>query len=78
MTFEVILEYMNTLCLHNVSIHRNFEPNQFINECARKKKPKMPKSQNHGVPEFLVRYRKTYVLKNLKRKIIPQAGKLLK
>ena len=42
MTFEVTLDFMKKLCLENVSIHRNFEQNRFINECARKKKAKIP------------------------------------
>ena len=57
MTFEVILDFMKKLCLHNVSSHRNFEQNRFVNECARKKKVKsrnhgMTESRNHRVPEF--------------------------
>ena len=67
MTFEVILYFMNNFCLHNVSIHRNFDQNQFINEYARKKKAKISESRSHGMTEsrsFLVRYRRTYVLKN--------------
>ena len=61
MTFEIILDVLKKLCLHNVSIHRNFEQNGFINECARKKKanPIIPESRS-----FLVIYRRTYVLKN--------------
>ena len=70
MTFEVILYFITNLCLHNVSIHRNFDQNWFINEYARKKKLK---SRSHGITEswndgitesrsFLVRYRRTYVL----------------
>ena len=49
MTFEVILDFMKNLRLHNVSIHRNFEQNWFINECDTKKKLK---SRNPGVPKF--------------------------
>ena len=72
MTFEVILYFMKILRLHNVSIHRNFYQNRFINKYARKKKAKISESRshgarNHGVPEsrsFLVKYRRTYVLKN--------------
>ena len=30
---------------------RNFKQNQFINECARKKKAKIPESQSHRIPE---------------------------
>ena len=68
MTSEVILHFMKNLRLHNVSIHRNFYQNRFINECARKKKAKIPESQSPRVPEsrsFLVRYRRTYVLNNI-------------
>ena len=32
---------MKNLRLHNVSIHRNFYQNRFINEYARKKKAKI-------------------------------------
>ena len=38
MTFEVILHFIQNLSLHDVSIHRNFDQNRFINKCARKKK----------------------------------------
>ena len=41
-TFEVILHFMKNLRLHNVSIHRNFNQNRFINECDRKRKAKIP------------------------------------
>ena len=50
---------MKNLRLHNVSIHRNFYQNKFINEYARKKKAKFSESRS-----FLVRYRRTYVLKD--------------
>ena len=74
MTFEVIIYFMKNLRLHNVSIHRNFYQNRFINEYDRKKKAKISESQSlevtesrsHRVTEsqsFLVRYRRTYVLK---------------
>ena len=42
MTFEVILHFMKRLRLNIASIHRNFYQNWFINECARKKKAKIP------------------------------------
>ena len=58
MTFEVILYLMKNLRLHDVSIHRNFYQNRFINEYARKKKKLKSRS-------FLVRYRRTYVLKKV-------------
>ena len=35
------------LCIYNVSIHRNFYQNWFINEYAIKKKAKISESQNH-------------------------------
>ena len=66
MTFEVILYFMKNLCFYNVSIHRKFDQNRFINEYAKKKKAKISESRNHGMTEsrsFLVRYRRTYVLK---------------
>ena len=59
MTFEVILYFFLKMRLYIVSIQRNFYQNQFINECARKKKAKIPESRR-----FLVRYRRTYVLNN--------------
>ena len=49
---------MKNLRLYNVSIHRKFYQNRFINECAGKKKAKITESWR-----FLVRYRRTYVLK---------------
>ena len=67
MIFEVILDFMKNLRLRNVNIHRKFEQNRLINECVRKKKAKIPKSQNPGITKtrnFLVRYKRTYVLKN--------------
>ena len=48
---------MKNLPLHNVSNHRNFYQNQFINEYAKKKKAKISESQS-----FLVRYRRTYLV----------------
>ena len=39
MTIEVIFFYLQ---LPNVSIHRLFYQNRFINECAIKKKAKIP------------------------------------
>ena len=57
--------------LHNVSIHRNFYQNQFINEYTKKIKAKISESRSHGVPEsrsFRVRYRRTYVLNKLRLK----------
>ena len=50
---------MKKVRLLNLSIHRNRYQNRFINECARKKKAKIP------VSEFFVRCRRTYVLKNI-------------
>ena len=54
------LHFMKNLCLHNISNHRKFYQNQLIYECAGKKKASSP-----GIPEFLVRYRRTYVLNKL-------------
>ena len=38
MIFEVILYFMKNVFLLNISIHKEFDQNQFINEGARKKK----------------------------------------
>ena len=40
-----MLQFMKNARLYIVSIHRNFYQNQFINECARKKKAKILESQ---------------------------------
>ena len=67
MNFEVILHVIKKLGLYIISIPRNFYQNLFINECARKKKVKIPESRYPGVTEsrsFLMRYRKTYIIKN--------------
>ena len=61
MTSMVILYLMKK----DISNHRIFYQNRFINEYALKKKAKIPESCNHGVPDFLVEYRRTYVLNNL-------------
>ena len=55
MTFEVILYFMKNLRLHNVSIHRKFYQNRFINEYGRKKKAKISESRSHGITEFFLR-----------------------
>ena len=34
--------FIKKMCLHNVNIHINFYQNRSINECARKKKAKIP------------------------------------
>ena len=63
MTFEVILHLIKNVRLLNVSIHRNFYQNRFINECAKKKK----KKKKAKIPEFhsyFVRCRRTYVINN--------------
>ena len=52
MTFEVILYFIKTLRLHNVSIHRNFYQNRFVNEYARKKKAKISESRSPGITEM--------------------------
>ena len=65
MTVEVKLYFIKNLHLDNVSIHRDFYQNQFLNEYARKKKAKISESRSPGITEsrsFLVRYRRTYVL----------------
>ena len=41
-----------------------FYENRFINECARKKKAKIPEFQSFTISEFFVRCRRTYVLNN--------------
>ena len=68
MTSEVLLYQMKSLRLHNISNPRIFYKNQFINEYASKKKAKFSESQSLGVScsrSFLVRYRRSYVLKNI-------------
>ena len=56
---------MKNLFLLNVSIHRNFYQNQLINKYARKKKPKISESRSPGFLEFfLIKHRRTYILKN--------------
>ena len=75
MTFKVIVHFIKNMRLHIVSIHKFFYYNRFINECVRKNKakisefrsPGVTESRNHGFTgsrSFLVRYRRTYVLKN--------------
>ena len=54
---------IKTLRLCIVSIHRKFYQNLFVNECARKKRAKIPESRS-----FLVRYRRAYILKNISKK----------
>ena len=60
MTYEVILYFIKKLRLYIVSIQRNVYQNRFINECANKKKAKIPDSRS-----FLARYRGTYILDKL-------------
>ena len=60
MTSEVTLHIMKKrLRLYTISIHINFYQNQFINECARKIKARIPESQSFilGVEEltFLIK-----------------------
>ena len=51
------------MCFLNVSIHRNFHQNHFINVCARKKKLK---SHSSRVSQFFfVVCRRTYARNNL-------------
>ena len=52
MTFEVIIYFIKNLRLHNVSIHRNFYQNWFINEYDIKKKAKISESRSLGVTEL--------------------------
>ena len=62
-TFEVILNFMKKLCLHIISIFIEIfiKISSYTNVIERKKL----KSRNPVVPKFfLVRYRRTYVLKN--------------
>ena len=40
---------MKYLRMHNISIHISFYQNQFINECAKKIKAKIPESQSFTV-----------------------------
>ena len=42
MTFEVKLYFMKYLCLLNVNINRKVYQSRFINECASRKKAKIP------------------------------------
>ena len=46
---------------HNVSIRIKFHKHRSINKCAIKEKLKIPLLRKDGV--FLVRYRRTYILK---------------
>ena len=70
---------MKYLRNHNISIHINFYQNRFINECARKKKAKIPEFRSFTVSEFhsfrvsqfqsfFVRCRRTYVLNNIRQR----------
>ena len=47
MTFEVILNLMKDLCVHNVSNHRFFYQNDFTNKCARENEAKFLESQRY-------------------------------
>ena len=55
---------MKNLRLYNVSIHINFYPDRFLNECARKKKSKLAEYRNYVKTLFFVSYRRTYDLNN--------------
>ena len=59
MTFEDILHFMKKLRLYIVSIHQK----RFINECDRK--DFLLNSRNDVKTDFFVRFRRTYVLKNV-------------
>ena len=50
-TIEVILYFIENLHLYNVSIHRIFYQNWFLNKYARMKKAKITESQSPGVME---------------------------
>ena len=67
MIFDVILNEIKYLRIYNVS-NSNLYQNRFIDECTRKKKAKISKSQ---CPNFTVyvRCRRTYVLNNQIKKI---------
>ena len=53
---------MKYLHIHNVSIHRSFYRNRFINECVGKAFLKFPIRRKDRV--FFVRYKRTFVLNN--------------
>ena len=42
MTFEVILNFTKHLVIHNDSINRKFDQNQFINDYVRENLVKIP------------------------------------
>ena len=46
------LDFIENFHLHNVSIHRKFYQNRFINECVRKKQAKIPESRSPGIFEW--------------------------
>ena len=52
------------LHLHNVSNHRNFYQNRFINECAKKKQAKILWFPSFPAQSFFVRFRRTHDLNN--------------
>ena len=53
MTFEVIFYFTKSLH-YIVSIYKTFYQNLFINECARKKKVKIPESRSHGIFKWYI------------------------
>ena len=59
MTFEVILDLMKSLRLHNSSIHTNHYQNRFINERFKLKRM-----------EFFVRCRGTYDFNDIQAKTL--------
>ena len=67
----LLLYFMKKFRLHNVSIHRNYYQNRFINKYTRKKKAKISDFQS-----FTVRYRRNYVLKNREKEKRTIGGKL--
>ena len=61
LTFKIIFHLIKNMRLLNVFFYQN----QFMNECARKEKAKIPESPTFLVSQFhsfFVRCRKTYVL----------------
>ena len=64
MNLEVILHFIKKKDLYNVSIHRHFYLIRFINECARKSLRVLQFWSFKASQSFLVRFRRTYVLKN--------------
>ena len=65
LTSEVILDFIKKkLFLYYVSIYINVYEKGFLIEFARKKKAKI--SEFHSLRVFFVKYRRTYILNNIK------------